>query len=56
MDRLLSVLEDEVKRSVESIGISGILYATTLKTLKRDVGNAIIIAFNGNAFKNETFI
>ena len=44
MERLLSVLEGEAKRSVESIGISGIFYATELKTLKRDFGNPIVIA------------
>ena len=44
MERLLSVLEGEAKRSVESIGISGIFYATALKTLKRDFGNPIAIA------------
>ena len=42
MERLLSVLEGEAKRSVESIGISGIFYATALKTLKRDFGNPIV--------------
>ena len=44
MERLLSVLEGEVKSSVASIGISDIFYATTLKTLKRDFGNPIAIA------------
>ena len=41
---MLSVLEGEAKRSVESIGINGIFYATALKTLKRDFGNPIVIA------------
>ena len=44
MERLLSVLEGEAKRSVESIRISGIFCATTLKTLKRDFGNPTVIA------------
>ena len=44
MERLLSILEGEAKRSVESIGISGIFYATALKTLKRDFGKPIVIA------------
>ena len=44
MERLLSVLEGEAKRSVESIGISGIFYTTTLKTLKQDFGKPIVIA------------
>ena len=34
MERLLSVLEGEVKMSVESIGVTGIFYATALETLK----------------------
>ena len=40
MERLLSVLKGEAKKSVESIGKSGIFYATALKTLKGDFGNA----------------
>ena len=44
MERLLSVLEGEANRPVESIDISGIFYATALKTLKRDFGNPIVIA------------
>ena len=39
MERLLSVLKGEAKRSVESIGRNGIFYATTLKCLKREFGN-----------------
>ena len=34
MERLLSNLKSESKRFVESIGITGIFYATALKTLK----------------------
>ena len=44
MERLLSVLQGKAKKSVESICISGIFYATALKTLKRDLGNPIVIA------------
>ena len=50
MERLLSVLEGEAKRSVESIGVSGIFYGTALKTLKRDCESNC-----HSAFKNETF-
>ena len=34
MERLLSVLTEEAKKSVDSIGKSGIFYTTTLKGLK----------------------
>ena len=44
MRRLLSILEVKAKRSVESIGISGIFYATALKTLKLGFGKPIVIA------------
>ena len=44
MDRLLSVLDGDAKRSIQSIGSSGIFYATALKTLKRDFGNPLMIA------------
>ena len=44
MDRLLSVLDGETKRSIQSVGSSGIFYATGLKTLKSDFGNPIIVA------------
>ena len=45
MERLLSVLKGEAKKLVESIGKSGIFYATALKTLKRDFGNAFTVAY-----------
>ena len=44
MDRLLSVLDGDAKRSIQSIGSSGIFYATALKALKRDHGNPIIVS------------
>ena len=44
MDRLLSVLDGDAKRSIQSIGSSGIFYATALKALKRDYGNPIIVS------------
>ena len=43
MERLLSVLKGEAKRSVEYIGRNGIFYATTLKCLKREFGNPNVI-------------
>ena len=43
MERLLSVLKGEAKRSAESIGRNGIFYATTLKCLKRKFGNPNVI-------------
>ena len=44
MDRLLSVLDGDAKRSIQSIGSSGIFYATALKALKCDYGNPIIVS------------
>ena len=43
IEQLISVLEGEAKRSVESIGCNGI-YATALKSLKRDFGNPILVS------------
>ena len=42
-EQLMSVLEGEAKRSVESIGCNGIFYATALKSLKRDFGNPVLV-------------
>ena len=44
MDRLLSVLDGDAKRPIQSIGSSGIFYATSLKALKRDYRNPIIVS------------
>ena len=44
MDCLLSVLDGDAKRSIQSIGSSGIFYATTLKGLKHNYGNPIIVS------------
>ena len=44
MERLLSVLTGEAKKSVECIGTSGIFYATALKGLKRDFGNPTVVS------------
>ena len=43
MIRLPSVLDGEAKRTVEAIGCNKTLYATALKTLKRDFVNPLII-------------
>ena len=43
MERLLSLLRGEAKRSVESIGRNDIFYATTLKCLKREFGNPNVV-------------
>ena len=45
MEKLFSVLKGETKKSVESIGKSGTFYVASLKTLKRDFGNALTIAY-----------
>ena len=39
IEQVLCVLEGKAKRSIESIGISGIFYATVLRTLERDVSS-----------------
>jgi len=44
MERLLSCLQGEAANAVESIGSSGMFYATALKTLKRDFGNPAVVA------------
>lgn len=43
MERLLCVLKGEGKKSVESIGKSGIFCAIALKTLKVDFGNSFTV-------------
>ncbi|XP_066921098.1 uncharacterized protein [Clytia hemisphaerica] len=43
IERLLSVLTGEARKGVECIGTSGIFYATALKSLKRDFGNATVV-------------
>ena len=44
MEKLLSVLDGDTKRSVEVLDTSGIFYATALNCLKRDYGNPLVIA------------
>ena len=45
MERLISVLEGETKRFMESIGYHGIFYVTALKSLNRDFGNPILASY-----------
>ena len=45
MEHLLSVLEGDAKRVVSAIGRNGLLYATALKTLKREFGNPEAVFF-----------
>ena len=44
MERLVSALEGEAKKSVESIGCEGIFCATALKSLKQDFGNPVLVS------------
>ena len=44
MERLLSVIKGDAKKSVEVIGTNGIFYVTALKCLKRYCGNPLITA------------
>ena len=44
MERLLSVLDGEAKKSIQSIGSNGIFYASALKSLKRDFGNPVVVS------------
>ena len=44
MTRLLSLLDGDAKKAIFSIGSNGIFYATALKTLKRDLGNPLLVA------------
>ena len=44
MERLISVLDGEAKRTVQAIGQNGIFYASAMKALKRDFGNPIVVS------------
>ena len=44
MIRLISLLDRDAKRAIQSIGWSGLFYASALKTLKRDFGNLLLVA------------
>ena len=44
MTRLISLLDGVAKRAIHSSGSSGLFYASSLKTLKRDFGNPLLVA------------
>ena len=47
---LISLLDADAKRTIQLVGLSGLLYESALKTLKRDSGNPLLLqhcAFNG---------
>ena len=43
MTRLISLLDEDAKRTIQSIGSSGLFHASALKTLKRDFGNPLLV-------------
>ena len=43
MDRLLNVLDGEVKRTVSAIGQDGLFYASALKLSKWEFGNPLMV-------------
>ena len=45
MERLLNVLDGDVKQVVSGIGRNGLFYATALKALKREFGNPHAVSF-----------
>ena len=44
MTRLISLLDGDTKSAIQTIGSSGLFYASVLKTLKRDFGNPLLVA------------
>ena len=44
IERLISFLEGDAKKTNCSIGTQSIFYATALKTLKMDFGNPVVVA------------
>ena len=44
MERLLNVLRGDARRSLETISKSKVLYASALKPLKRNFGNAFCVS------------
>ena len=42
--RLISVLDRKAKRVIVAIGLNGIFYATALKTLKKNIGDPLLVA------------
>ena len=45
IEKLLSVLDGEAKQIVISIGRNGLFYATTMKTLKNNFVNSMVLSF-----------
>ena len=44
MTSLISLLDEDAKKAIQSIGSSGLFYASALKTLKGDFGNPLLVA------------
>ena len=44
MTRLISLLNGDAKRAIQSIGLSSLFYASGLKTIKRYFGNPLLVA------------
>ena len=44
MTRLISLLDGDPKKAVQLTGSNGLLYASALKSLKRDFGNPLLVA------------
>ena len=42
-DHLMNSLDGEAKKSVKTVGTNGYFYATTLKVLKKDFGNPLVV-------------
>ena len=45
MKRLISVLDGDAKGAVAAIGYSGLFYASTLKLLKQDFWNPLVVSY-----------
>ena len=41
---LLGALDSEAKKAIEAVGTRGLFYANSLKTLKREFGNTLLVA------------
>ena len=44
MTRLISLLDGDAKKAVQSIGSNGLFYASALKSLKSNFGNLLLVA------------
>ena len=52
MVRLISLLDGDAKKAVQSIGSNGLFYASALKSLKSNFGNPLLVAM----FRVKTFL